>query len=106
MARPVRSVLFASLLPACVLGSLISVAHAQNAPSPGTTRWSEPASWPNGKIPVAGDKVTFQVQQPDGPLRSFTLTHAKGRLTGPQMLEFNGQTAEVAVEAERAPAKK
>ncbi|MDQ2639987.1 MAG: G8 domain-containing protein, partial [Pseudomonadota bacterium] len=57
MARPVRSVLFASLLPACVLGSLISVAHAQNAPSPGTTRWSEPASWPNGKIPVAGDKV-------------------------------------------------
>ena len=62
--------------------------------------------WPIEKGVVAGDKVTFQVQQPDGPLRSFTLTHAKGRLTGPQKLEFNGQTAEVAVEAERAPAKK
>jgi hypothetical protein len=51
---------------------------------------------------VDGAKVTFQVQQPDGPLRSFTLTHAKGHLTGMQKLEFDGQAAEVSVDAERA----
>ena len=58
--------------------------------------------WQIEKGVVDGPKVTFQVQQPDGPLRSFTLTHAKGRLQGTQKLEFNGQTAEVTVDAERA----
>ena len=62
----------------------------------------EPArQWKVEKGVVDGAKVTFQVQQPDGPLRSFTLTHAKGRLTGMQKLEFNGQEAEVSVEADR-----
>jgi hypothetical protein len=54
---------------------------------------------------VDGDKVTFQVQQTDGPLRSFALTHAKDRLQGTQKLEFKGQTAEVTVDAERAKSK-
>ena len=58
--------------------------------------------WKVEKGVVDGAKVTFQVQQPDGPLRSFTLTHAKGRLQGTQRLEFKGQTAEVTVDAERA----
>jgi len=58
--------------------------------------------WKVEKGVVDGGKVTFQVQQPDGPLRSFTLTLVKGRLQGPQKLEFNGQTAEVTVDAERA----
>ena len=41
----------------------------------------EPArQWKVEKGVVDGAKVTFQVQQPDGPLRSFTLTHAKARL--------------------------
>jgi hypothetical protein len=63
----------------------------------------EPArQWKIDKGVVDGAKVTFQVQQPDGPLRSFTLTYAKERLTGTQKLEFNGQTAETTVEAERA----
>ena len=63
----------------------------------------EPArQWKVEKGIVDGTKVTFQVQQPDGPLRSFTLTHAKGRLQGAQKLEFTGQTADVTVEAERA----
>ena len=63
----------------------------------------EPArQWKVEKGVVNDDKVTFQVQQPDGPLRSFTLTHAKGRLQGTQKLEFNGQTADVTVDAERA----
>ena len=51
---------------------------------------------------VDGAKVTFQVQQPEGPLRSFTLTHVKDRLQGTQKLEFKEQTAEVTVDAERA----
>ena len=50
---------------------------------------------------VDGDRVTFQVQQPDGPLRSFALALVKGRLQGSQKLEFNGQSADVTVDAER-----
>jgi len=64
----------------------------------------EPArQWKVEKGVVDGASVTFQVQQPDGPLRSFTLTHAKGRLTGTQKLALpDGRGAEVTVEAERA----
>lgn len=63
----------------------------------------EPArQWKVEKGVVDGAKVTFQVQQPEGPLRSFTLTHAKDRLEGLQTLEYQGQTAEVTVVAERA----
>ena len=52
---------------------------------------------------VDGAKVSFQVQQPDGgPLRTLTLTFAKGRLTGTMKLERDGQTAETAIEADRA----
>jgi hypothetical protein len=62
--------------------------------------------WKVEKGLVDGAKVTFQVQQPEGPtLRSFTLTYAKDRLTGTQKLERNGQTAEVTVDAERAKGK-
>src|SRR5262245_34888509 len=38
----------------------------------------EPArQWKVEKGVVDGAKVTFEVQQPDGPLRVFALTHAK-----------------------------
>lgn len=64
----------------------------------------EPArQWKVEKGVIDGAKVTFEVQQPDGPLRTFTLTHAKGRLTGTQTLALpDGQKAEVTVDAERA----
>lgn len=63
----------------------------------------EPArQWKVENGVVDGAKVTFQAQQPEGPLRKFTLTHAKGRLEGLQTLEFQGQTAEVTVVADRA----
>ena len=63
----------------------------------------EPArQWKVEKGAVDGAKVTFVVQQPDGPLRTFALTHAKGRLEGTMTLEFQGQTGEAAVVAERA----
>jgi len=58
--------------------------------------------WKVEKGVVDGAKVGFQVQQPDGPLRTFTLTHAKSRLEGTMKIEFQGQTAEAAVVAERA----
>jgi len=58
--------------------------------------------WKVEKGVVDGDKVSFQVQQPEGPLRSFTLTHAKARLEGTMKLDFQGQTGEAAVVAERA----
>ena len=58
--------------------------------------------WKVEKGVVDGNKVTFQAQQPDGPLRSFVLTLVKGRLQGMQTLSFNDQTAEVTVEADRA----
>jgi hypothetical protein len=61
--------------------------------------------WKVEKGVVDGAKVTFVVQQPDGPLRSFTLTHAKERLQGVMKLEYQGQTAEATVDAERAKAK-
>ena len=63
----------------------------------------EPArQWKVEKGVVDGTKVTFQVQQPDGPLRTFALALVKGRLQGSQQLALNGQTADVTVDAERA----
>lgn len=67
------------------------------------TAGPEPArQWTVEKGVVDGDAVRFQLQQPDGPLRTFALTLIKGRLQGLQTLEFQGQTAEVTVDAERA----
>src|SRR5690606_13854482 len=63
--------LFASLIPATVLlGTGTSVAaqeahaHADGAPAVApasirTMRWSDPAAWPDRKVPGAGDAVTI-----------------------------------------------
>jgi cell migration-inducing and hyaluronan-binding protein len=58
MRKPYRSFLFALLGPAIVLGS-VSAAVQAAAPAAKATRWSDPASWPNKKVPAAGDKVTI-----------------------------------------------
>jgi cell migration-inducing and hyaluronan-binding protein len=47
-----RSFLRVSVIPALLLGVC---AIAQAAP----TNWSDPATWPNRKVPIAGDKVTI-----------------------------------------------
>src|SRR5687768_6859935 len=53
-----RSVLLASLVPAVLLGGVFAVVQAQNAGAPAkATQWSDPATWPNNKVPAAGDKV-------------------------------------------------
>jgi len=46
-----------SLVPAFLLGGVFVVVQAQNAGSSRPTNWSDPASWPNKKVPAAGDKV-------------------------------------------------
>jgi cell migration-inducing and hyaluronan-binding protein len=57
MSKKNRSLLLGALLPACLLVSVFAVVQAQNAGSAKPTNWSDPASWPNKKVPAAGDKV-------------------------------------------------
>src|SRR5436190_18269884 len=52
--------LLLSLVPAFLLGSEFAVVQAQNAPAVKQSRWSDPATWPGRKVPVAGDKVTIE----------------------------------------------
>jgi cell migration-inducing and hyaluronan-binding protein len=51
-----------SLISAFLFVSVFAVVQAQNAERPGArpTNWSDPATWPNRKAPVAGDKVTIE----------------------------------------------
>jgi cell migration-inducing and hyaluronan-binding protein len=53
MRKPYRPFLFALLVPVLLLGSVSALVEAAQ------TNWSDPASWPNRKVPVAGDKVTI-----------------------------------------------
>src|SRR6187200_3740534 len=55
MSKKIRSSVLFSLLPAFVL---VSVSAAVQAAAPAKpTRWSDASTWPNKKVPVAGDKV-------------------------------------------------
>jgi hypothetical protein len=56
-----RSFLLASLIPAFLIVSVFAVVHAQDGRSPSArpARWSDPATWPDRKVPAAGDKVTI-----------------------------------------------
>jgi hypothetical protein len=58
VSKHYRLFLLASLLPAVLLVSGSAVVQAQNAGSP-AGRWSDPATWPDRKVPAAGDKVTI-----------------------------------------------
>jgi hypothetical protein len=55
MRKPYRSFFFALVGPALLLGSASTLVQA--AQSAKATRWSDASSWPNKKVPVAGDKV-------------------------------------------------
>ncbi|HEX2617818.1 MAG TPA: G8 domain-containing protein, partial [Flavobacteriales bacterium] len=59
MSKKSRSFLVVPLLPAFALASVFAVANAEEAKAPlaKPTRWSDPASWPNKKVPRAGEKV-------------------------------------------------
>jgi cell migration-inducing and hyaluronan-binding protein len=49
------------LLPVFLLVSVFAVVQAQEGRSTAArpANWSDPATWPNGKVPVAGDQVTI-----------------------------------------------
>src|SRR5688500_18093293 len=55
-----RSFLLASLLPAFLLVGVFALVHAQDGRSPSArpARWSDAATWPDRRVPRAGDKVT------------------------------------------------
>src|SRR6187455_2623972 len=53
MTNKRRSFHRVSVVPALLLGGVCAMAQA--AP----TNWSDPATWPNRKVPIAGDKVTI-----------------------------------------------
>ena len=61
MRKKNRSFLLMSLLSASLLVSMFTIAQAQSpaAPAAKATKWSDPATWPDRKVPVAGDKVTI-----------------------------------------------
>jgi len=65
MSERSRSVFLAALVPAVLLGGVFAVVHAQNAGAPAirAAKWSDPATWPNRKVPAAGDKVTIGKDQ-------------------------------------------
>src|SRR5580692_12633539 len=51
-----------SLVPALLVVSAIAVLGAQEAraQSARATNWSDPATWPNHKVPAAGDVVSIE----------------------------------------------
>jgi hypothetical protein len=71
----------------------------------GTAGPNAERQWKIEKGTVNGDKVNFVVQQPDGPLRTFTLTLVKDRLQGEMLAELKGQSFTAKVDAGRAKAK-
>src|SRR5262249_8333414 len=54
------SSLLPPLLPAVLLVSASAVVQAQNAGSPAASRWSDPATWPDRKVPAKDDVVTIE----------------------------------------------
>lgn len=68
----------------------------------GTAGPNAERQWAIEKGAVDGSKVTFRVQQPDGPLRTFTLNLVKGRLEGEMLAELNGQSFTTKVDLGRA----
>src|SRR6266853_4994041 len=55
-----RSFLLASLLSAVLLVSAFAVVQAQNAGSPAASRWSDPSTWPDKKVPAKDAIVTIE----------------------------------------------
>ena len=61
MSKKQRSFFLMSLISASLLVGVFTVVHAQNAAK--ATNWSDPATWPSRKVPVAGDKVVIEQNQ-------------------------------------------
>src|SRR6202046_2509571 len=78
MRKKNRSFLLMSLISVSLLVSVFTIVQAQS-PAAKATKWSDPATWPNRKVPVAGDKVTIAAGEevvPDAnppPLNGLTI---------------------------------
>ena len=68
MRKKNRSFLLMSLISASLLVSVFTIVQAQSpaAPAAKATNWSDPATWPNRKVPVAGDKVIIEKEKQVG----------------------------------------
>jgi len=71
----------------------------------GTTGPTAERQWTIDKGTVDGSNVKFQVQQPDGPMRTFTLKLVKDRLQGEMLAELKGQSFTAKVDAGQDKAK-
>jgi hypothetical protein len=71
----------------------------------GTAGPNAERQWTIEKGAVDGSNVTFRVQQPDGPMRTFTLKLVKDRLQGEMLAELKGQSFTAKVDAGRDKAK-
>jgi len=56
VSQRIRSFLLASVLPAFLVVNFATVVDAAEAKA---TRWSDKSTWPNKKVPAAGEKVTI-----------------------------------------------
>jgi hypothetical protein len=68
----------------------------------GTAGPNAERQWTIEKGVADGSKVTFQVQQPDGPMRTFTLKLVEDRLQGEMLAELKGQSFTAKVDVGRA----
>ena len=68
----------------------------------GTSGPNAERQWAIENGAVDGAKVTFRVQQPEGPMRTFTLQLVKDRLQGEMLAELNGQSFTTKVDLGRA----
>jgi hypothetical protein len=71
----------------------------------GTAGPNAERQWAIEKGEVNGANVTFRVQQPDGPMRTFTLKVVKDRLQGEMLAELKGQSFTAKVDVGRPPQK-
>ncbi len=62
MNKKNRAILLLSLVPALLLGGVFAWGQVGQQPASSeanAARWSDPATWPNGQVPRAGDRVTI-----------------------------------------------
>src|SRR5690349_1080613 len=61
VSKSYRSVFLASLVPVVLLGGALAAIQARSAGAPAArlTNWSDAATWPDRKVPAAGEKVTI-----------------------------------------------
>ena len=59
MRKKNRSFLLMSLISAALLVSGFPIAQAQNSGAPAAKRWSDPATWPEKKVPAKDALVTI-----------------------------------------------